>query len=217
MAEQNPKDAEDSNEVERLYRRNSLFWGCLIVIYVLAGGHLGEELSIAGAKVTFSNPMAMEYSMLMVALYFCWRHWLVSRCIRIKLVETLYKGVKGGDWIWNALSAEYNTLLQSLSWAVEKGKSIPPKLNSKALVSVGFVNLQYQLKFRDAVSLDNARIMKVSLFRHPIIFLVVSVKYRLSWIWKAITNTYFGDGVLPLMVTFIAISLYAMKMLKSYI
>ncbi len=197
MPMQAKNDAEDSNEVERLYRRNTLFVSSIISVYSIAGGKLSGEASVGFTKVNFSNPNVLEYSLIVVAIYFCWRHWLVSKNIRRAMLLSIYSSTIEPKWIWGALDGETEFLKKQLTWPIEQGKGISPNMIGKELSDVGFVIARYEIKFRNVNSDVNAKTLNISLFRHPIVFFIVSVKYRIMWIKKALSNTHFGDGVFP--------------------
>ncbi|QBX71432.1 hypothetical protein E4630_11480 [Aeromonas hydrophila] len=214
---QGTNDAEGSNEVERLYRRNTLFVSSIISVYSTAGGKLSGEASVGFAKVNFSNPDILEYSLIVVVLYFCWRHWLVSKNIRREMLQRVYSSIIEPKWIWEALKDEIELLRKQLPWPTERGEGIPPHIVGKELSHVGLVIVRYEISFKDTKLVVNSKTLSVSLFRHPVVFFVMRAKYRLTWVKKAISNTNFGDGVLPLLLTVMAILLYGFNRFKLFI
>jgi hypothetical protein len=212
MPEQSQKDVEDSNEVERLYRRNSLFGASIISIYSISGGSLNNDVSVGFAKITFSNPIALEYSMILVALYFCWRHWLVSRSLRMKLLEYTYRTVSDFKWV----SHELDTVSESLKSSVnhyldEQGESIPVVTHHKTFSNIGFVEINYHICFENRPGKYEFRILRLSFFKMPFLFMAINLKYRCAWFKNAVNNTHFGDGFLPLTLMSVAIALYFLK------
>ncbi|WAG00082.1 hypothetical protein NRZ31_04750 [Aeromonas dhakensis] len=69
-------------ELERQYRKNLMIVSMIVLIYSIAGGSFGNDLSFSGAKLIFSRPQWIEVFMLVVMGFLQWRHWLISGDIR---------------------------------------------------------------------------------------------------------------------------------------
>ncbi|QNF21639.1 hypothetical protein FT688_20820 [Aeromonas hydrophila] len=214
MIKQPAADLEDSNEVERLYRRNALFSASVISIYSIAGGKLDNEISVGLTKISFSNPHALEYALVVVAIYFCWRHWLVSKELRSKLMQSAYRDTKETKQIERFLTDESNALLQTYEWDLPRGAEIPVAMNSRKLIEVGFINVKYEFYYQDGVGQIRNSSLVVNVFKNPLKFLIVSVSYRVSWFKKTVSDTHFGDGLMPLLVTMLALLLYCLNIIS---
>lgn len=212
VLEQSQKDVEDSNEVERLYRRNSLFGASVILIYSISGGSLNPDISVGMAKITFSNPIALEYSMILVSIYFCWRHWLVSKSLRRKLLESVYKARTEFKWASKRLDVLSEYLIDDVvHYLDDLGQSIPVVQVHKELYKIGFINIQYKIHFKNNPQRIEIKDLNVWVFKNPLLFMAVNLKYRNAWFKNAISNTHFGDGFLPLTLTLVAVILYGLK------
>ncbi|HHQ4529475.1 TPA: hypothetical protein ACSP1Y_003271 [Aeromonas hydrophila] len=72
----------DNVELERQYRKNLMIVSTIVLIYSIAGGSFGNDLSFSGAKLVFSRPEWIEFFMIAVMFFLQWRHWLISGDIR---------------------------------------------------------------------------------------------------------------------------------------
>ena len=63
--------------------KNLMIVSMIVLIYSIAGGAFGNDISFSGAKLTFSRPQWIEIFMIVVMCFLQWRHWLVSRDIRM--------------------------------------------------------------------------------------------------------------------------------------
>lgn len=212
MQGQPQNDIEDSNEVERLYRRNSLFAASVISIYSIAGGKLGQSLSTGLFDVSFSKPHVLEYSLIVVAGYFCWRHWLVSKDLRKRLVQNSLNSTGEFRWVSIFLSKKVNSLMGQGAWrsADVAGAHIDPF--RRQLARVGFLNIEYSFSYTDEFGDRVDKIVKVNLCKYPLVFLALSIRYRLAWFKNAISDTHFGDGVMPLFMMIVALLLYGFNL-----
>lgn len=212
MMHQPQNDIEDSNEVERLYRRNSLFAASIISIYSISGGSINSDVSVGLVKITFSNPRALEHSMILVALYFCWRHWLVSRPLRMKLLEYTYRTVSEFKCVSHKLDVLSETLKNSVNhYLNEQGESIPVSIHHKAFSNIGFFEVGYHVCFENRPGKFEFRDLNISILKEPVLFVAVNFKYRCAWFKNAVNNTHFGDGFLPMTLMLVAMALYILK------
>ncbi|MFQ2510601.1 hypothetical protein ACK31D_01700 [Aeromonas caviae] len=212
MAEKNQKDVEDSNEVERLYRRNSLFAASVISIYSIAGGKLDNDVSVGFTKVSFSNPHALEYSLVVVAVYFCWRHWLVSKELRARFIENAFNSVSEPKWIEVILFDKIRSLIE------QDGRRILDEsiaLNNpfkRRLKDVGFLHFKYAFSFTDDFSDRIDKVFEINVYEHPLVFLVLNIKYRFACLKNSLNDTHFGDGVIPILMMIVALILYSLNL-----
>lgn len=212
MQHQPQNDIEDSNEVERLYRRNSLFAASVISIYSIAGGKLGQKLSAGLFDVSFSKPHVLEYSLIVVAGYFCWRHWLVSKELRKKLVQNALNSTGEFKWIKIFLSNKVNSLIGQGGWGSADAAGAHFDPFRRRLTNVGFVNIEYSFSYTDEFGDRVDKVVMVNLCKHPLVFLALSIRYRFAWFKNAISDTHFGDGVMPLFMMIVALLLYGFNL-----
>jgi len=64
---------EVDKDLEQQYRKNLMIVAGVVFIYSIAGGRMGNDLSLFGAKLIFSHPVWLEYAMVMMMCFFWWR------------------------------------------------------------------------------------------------------------------------------------------------
>ncbi|WP_421279863.1 hypothetical protein [Aeromonas taiwanensis] len=169
---QTMNDAESSNEVERLYRRNTLFTASIIAVYSIAGGEISSEASVGVVKINFGNPGALDVSLVVVAMYFCWRHWLVSRNLRQTMLQNIYNEIDAPKWIWKRLENEIFSLKETIDWPIRGFEGHPPVVVDSTLIDVNYTNIRYRMKFQDIHKKISERFFDISMFACPIFFLL---------------------------------------------
>ncbi|MBL0559258.1 hypothetical protein [Aeromonas hydrophila] len=207
------KDIEDSNEVERLYRRNSLFVSSLIAIYALAGGRIDGEVSAVVIKIHFSQPYVLEFSMVLVSVYLWWRHLLVSKSIRSELEKEAISKTRCngyvGRWVERMQKKAKDAQVKKFPELAIAAAAQP--IYTMLLSDVGFSKITLSHTDVDFSGQRMTRNMQVDLFSNPIAFAVVNAKYRYSWFSQSIFNTHFGDGVLPSIMIALSMMAYFFK------
>ncbi|MBR7631640.1 hypothetical protein KAT72_22360, partial [Aeromonas popoffii] len=139
-------NVDDSNEVERLYRRNTLFLASVIAVYSLAEGHIGSDVSVGIAKVTFNNPIVIEYSMVITLLYFCWRHLLVSKVLRCNLANRAIDGVTVPSSIISVLVRRTESKREELKF-IRGEQAVKPDFKGWKLCGIGFFTLRISYSY----------------------------------------------------------------------
>jgi hypothetical protein len=207
MAKVQKNDAEDSNEVERIYRRNALFSSCIIIIYSVAGGHISDEVSLGVAKIKFNNPGYLEFSILIVSLYFCWRHWLVSKELRMRLITGAMDGVELSAFGAKMVKERMHDKRHSLMY-MKGDDAVVPEFKKVDLCDVGFMSLKVTYPVITVGRKVTSEVEEFNVLRDPMFFLSLSYKYRLAWFKRVFMETHFGDGILPMALTASAMTLY---------
>lgn len=208
MSEKPLNNVDDSNEVERLYRRNTLFFASVIAVYSLAEGNIGSDVSVGIAKITFNNPTVIEYSMVMTLLYFCWRHLLVSKVIRLYLVDRAIDGVTLPPRVIRALVKKTESKREELRF-IRDEQAVKLDFKGWKLCGIGFCSLRISYNYAWRGGKTEQGEEELDVFSYFGCFVTLNLKYRLSWLKNIAIQTHFGDGVLPVSLTVIAIVLYA--------
>ncbi len=97
---------EVDKDLEQQYRKNLMIVAGVVFIYSIAGGRMGNDLSLFGTKLTFSHPVWLEYAMVMMMCFFWWRHRQVSYNIRRDFGKKVYGNLIIPKWFYRRLMRE---------------------------------------------------------------------------------------------------------------
>lgn len=75
-------DDKMDKDLERQYRKNLMVVASIVLIYSIAGGEMGDGITMLGANLKFNRPDWLEWAMMAVMCFFWWRHWQISSEIR---------------------------------------------------------------------------------------------------------------------------------------
>ncbi len=199
----------DDKELERQYRKNLMVVASLVLIYSIAGGQMASGLSMFGAKLNFSRPEWLEYTMVFVMCFFWWRHWQVSKSIREDVILDACNGFEVPSFMYGKIKRD---VCQKLNLNENEFASIweydgvrvrhheSHYENDGYLIKVsrvGFISvtLSYLSEISIQYKLDRA-------------WLVCGLLYRKAWIQNAIRDPKFGDAILPSILTITALVSY---------
>lgn len=94
---------EADKDLEQQYRKNLMIVAGAVFVYSIAGGRMGNDLSLFGAKLIFRHPVWLEYAMVMMMCFFWWRHRQVSYSIRSNFVKNVYGNLIIPKWVYRKL------------------------------------------------------------------------------------------------------------------
>lgn len=198
-----------SSGVEENYRKNLMIVATMISIYSIAGGGFDSELTIAGAKLKFSNPQYLEYVSIVVLLFLWWRHWLVSVELRDEFNSHVNRQVYTPAFIVELIEEracgknfERFDIISDRYW------NGAPDIKNALFYKVGFLHFTYVLSHVDKEGRVRSYKYEFNFISNPKIFLLVNYAYRKAWLKSVLLNTYFGDAILPSVVSVIALTAY---------
>ncbi|CAD7534735.1 hypothetical protein G9455_11725 [Aeromonas hydrophila] len=73
------------DDVEHQYRKNLMIVSSIMLIYSVAGGEFGGDITLSGIPIRFKSPQYIEWLGLVIMYFLWWRHWLVSESIRDRM------------------------------------------------------------------------------------------------------------------------------------
>lgn len=198
-------DDKMDKDLERQYRKNLMVVASIVLIYSIAGGEMGDAITMLGANLKFSRPDWLEWAMVTVMCFFWWRHFIVSKGIRKEMISTVLDGTKHPIYIKNQCILD----IEEESRSKLKEDGVCDDTSHKilggcdfSLIKVGLLSVQLRASyFYDGMS--EFRDFDFSIRNNQFYFLVLSTKYRINWIKHAIFESHFGDAILP-SVTFLA-------------
>lgn len=193
--------AEDK-ELERQYRKNLMVVASIILIYSISGGHIASDLSMFGAKLTFSRPVLLEYAGILMMCFLWWRHWQVSGVIRMHLGKNILRNM---PITWLTKIHDHPLLDYAPSKYEDVGNGLGMR---KTGIRFEIVRQQWDEKKAEMVW----RQVDTSGFS--------AAKLLAGWFWsginQAIKNPQFGDAILPTLITIIAGATYAGRILNIW-
>lgn len=200
----------DDKDLERQYRKNLMVVASIVLIYSIAGGHMGKDLSMFGAKLNFSHPEYLEYAMVAVMCFFCWRHLIVSDGIRKEMSDAVYLDTNAP-----ACFRENNRQKVEDRYrkeAKDRGHNINflhQFTNDWMFVvdRVGFISASITMRYKYGINIISER-CDLRITKAPYQFFIINLSYRTAWLKHAISKSHFGDAILPLMTTIAALLAY---------
>lgn len=180
-----------------------------VSIYSIAGGGFDSEWAIAGAKLKFSNPQYLEYASLVILLFLWWRHWLVSAGLRDEFNSHVNRQVYTPDFIVELIEEiEYGKNVKVFDILSDRYWNGSPDINNALFHKVEFLHFMYVLPHVDNEGRDRLYKYEFDFKSNPKVFLLVNYAYRKVWLKSVLLNTYFGDAILPSVVSVIALTTY---------
>ncbi|MDM5083736.1 hypothetical protein OB925_02510 [Aeromonas rivipollensis] len=203
--------SQGENEIEGNYRKNLMIVAATVSIYSIAGGGFDSELVIAGAKLKFTKPQYLEYASIIVLLFLWWRHWLVSHTGRQLFNHSLVCRAAAPNEV--KAKAESILTVKTLDLCKELGRGVFYKhyiLDGVFVHSIGFFRVSYHINYSlESTSVIEPEVISSSIFAEPIAFVKANFNYRKEWLRLVLFDTYFGDAILPSIMTLIAIITYS--------
>ena len=198
-----------SSGVEENYRKNLMLVASIISIYSIAGGGFDSELAIAGAKLKFSNPQYLEYASIVVLLFFWWRHWLVSVELRDEFNNHVNRNVITPNFIVELIEKRaYGKNVKEFDILSDRYWNGSPNISDALFYKLGFLQFMYVLPHVDKEGREKSYKYEFNFKSNPKIFLLVNYAYRKAWLKSVLLNKYFGDAILPSVVSVIALTTY---------
>lgn len=198
-------------DLERQYRKNLMIVASLVLMYSIAGGQMTSDLSMFGAKLTFSRPEWLEYAMVFVMCFFWWRHWQVSKDIRNDIRNQAIHNAKLPNYVYEHIKirlcdrfgcSEDDYVVRPSIYGVEIAEKAIPFSDSGTvfnLTDVGFINVIFS---------GGSETFE---FKLDSTWCIASFKYRVAWVTNAIHQTQFGDAILPTLTSMAAITSYFLQ------
>lgn len=214
-------DDKTDKDLERQYRKNLMVVACIVLIYSIAGGQMGDDLTMLGAKLKFSRPDWLEYAMVAVMCFFWWRHWQVSAGIRKVHNRDAALGTRIPDrvvehLIANGVSTTAFLYLDDPWFEVRVNRKFydefGPSANYLLLLvkpfSVFLANAEYyDNQHHEPMS---GKMVKVESMTHKVLIIIALLK---SYISCAIKKPEFGDGLLPGFMSYAALCAWLLNKL----
>lgn len=199
----------DDKELERQYRKNLMVVASIVLIYSIAGGQMASGLSMFGAKLNFSRPEWLEYTMVFVMCFFWWRHWQVSKSIRENVILDACNGFEIPSFMYGRIKRDvcqklnFNEDEFEVRWAyggVQVKRHESPYDNDGYIMKVGRIGfISVTLTYLSEISIQ---------YKFDRAWLVCGLLYRKAWIQNAIRESKFGDAILPSILTISALVSY---------
>ncbi|WP_323900295.1 hypothetical protein [Aeromonas caviae] len=201
----------DDKDLERQYRKNLMVVASLVLMYSIAGGQMTSDLSMFGAKLTFSRPEWLEYGMVFLMCFFWWRHWQVSKFTRATIKDTALHNVVLPSYVYERIKIK---LCEKFGCDQDKyvvGPSIYGTEIAEANSPFSDSGIIFHLTGVGFISVRFTGGSEVFCFKLDFTWLIASFHYRKTWVYNAIHQTQFGDAMLPTITATIAISAYILQ------
>ncbi|WP_155400147.1 hypothetical protein [Aeromonas hydrophila] len=205
---------EADKDLEQQYRKNLMIVASVVFVYSIAGGQMGNELSLLSAKLTFSHPVLLEYAMVIIMCFFWWRHRQVSYNIRRDFVKKVYGNLIIPKWVYRRLMREGTKHIEPIYYEGPDRVEIHAPLRPFWDVpeEVGILWLSGGVRSADIIayslyeneSTDNL-LSDIKIKMSWLMRFCLCMAYTRSFIMISYKKTEFGDGVLP--TIFFAIAL----------
>ncbi|MCE9924382.1 hypothetical protein LZ640_07770 [Aeromonas media] len=82
----------------------------------------------------------------------------------------------------------------------------------RQLKDVGFLHFKYGVSFTDEFNDRIDKVFEINVYEHPLVFLVLNIKYRFACLKNSLNDTHFGDGVMPIFMMIIALILCSLNL-----
>ncbi|WP_324046014.1 hypothetical protein [Aeromonas caviae] len=195
--------AEDK-DLERQYRKNVMVLASIVFIYSVAGGQMSTELSLFGAKLTFSRPEWLEYAMLAMLCFFWWRHCQISEETRGEHLKKVYNNFRLHGWVYKRLmcDGQKSTQVKYDSEGWDRIYGVPVNRDDEC----GRIELYWmrrtlfggRIAYMDfANNTDEDPWHEREIVISPSMRLLMFIKYFRSSVVVIYRDPEFGDGVLP--------------------
>jgi len=197
----------DDKDLERQYRKNLMVVASIVLIYSIAGGKMGSDLSMFGAKLIFSHPEYLEWAMMVLMCFFWWRHGIASKDIRREMISAVLNATKVPLYVQRACVEKIEREARAETEAA--GLNINPSHNFTSnrefiVGAIGFIRVTVWVDYSKADNYVTEKFI-INVLMNPLQFILVTARYRIGWLKHAALEMHFGDAILPSITWIIAV------------